>query len=489
MRRTTLVGVSAGVLVLGGTGPDTPVNLVRRANDAYRDGAISRALELYEKADELVPDDPTTLYDWGTALTAGDDRGLGERLLRKADSLAQSDEVRARARSNLGISQFVTGSALSEKDPHRSIELFESSAESARAALRLRPDDRQSRRQVEISRRAAKLIRDQLEMQQKLEDLTRQQREQSRQSRQEHERRREDDRQQPQPQDQPQDQQQDQPQGQQQDQAQDQQAKDEPTQDGQQHEGGQDGPEQRDEGSNGARPPIDLPSLLKSPASQDADQAGKGDDQSADESNQVDASEPGRDGEHQEGTEQGEPEQDQHQSDAQAGSGQGEVDQDSEPQPPQAPGGGSLDESQREISERTGELEQTLREAIDRDLVAGDKEFAQAMLRAIEEARKAQDAAEQDLGQQDFDKASGKQEQAASLLEMAQRLGDSGQSQSPPSDADQQPQAQDSGEGGGDEEPDPIAEGLLDKERKERVMRRDFQRRVMRGRRPPARDW
>ncbi len=398
--RSTLILVLAGTALAASSiasSSDSPFDLIERANLAYREGSLQRAITLYEEADDLGADDPLTLYNWGTALTATDERGLAERMFRKADEFAQSDELRARARFNLAHSLFVTASTLTEEDPRRAIELFDDSAKAAKAALRIDRGDSEAASHVEISHMAAQLVRDQLELAERLQELADRQRDQSH-------------------------------------------------------------------------------------ASQDAHQQQEQDQQDATEPNQQENEQP------QDPPEQ--PEQSPEQSDE-----QGELSEDtpSDAQPlgdSNSPPDDGLAQAQEDLSTETEGIAETLRRAIDNDLVAGDRDFVEAVLRAIEEARDSQDDATEDLDQERFDEAASNQEQAASLLEMAEqkanrmRADQPRDSQDPRQDDTQEPQS-----GGNDPIEDEQAQQLLEKERDEREMRRNFQRRIMRGRRGPARDW
>ncbi len=503
-RRTVVTtGTLAGLMLLG-AGPDSPRNLLTRANQAYRDGLIPRALDLYEEADELSPDDPTILYNWATALAGGDDRGLADRLFRKADMLAGDDEVRARARFNLAISLFTTASSLTEVDPQRAIAMFEDSAEAARACVRLRPDDLEAARHIEVARLAAQLVRDQLDLQKKLEALAREQREQAEQSQREAQRRREhrdDVERRPVPSEDP---------------RAGEESQQRPQQQDQQDEANQESGGQGEERSAPDVPDFNLPEFLQhllpqpdpsgerrrdetepapgqEPQRKDQNEGdGDSDTPRADGAQEEDAPTPPPDepapsdeaGEQRESPEngQGEP-QDAQPSEDRPGGGDNERREQS--QGPDA-------QAQRELNERTEDVAQTLRRAIEEDLVAGDRDFVEAVLRAIEEARRSQDQAQDQLERDEMDKAAQSQEQAASLLELAERLMNRGQGSPNPQQQDPQDQNNEPRqEGSRDDEQggDPMAEALLDKERAEREMRRAYQRRILRGRVRPKKDW
>ncbi len=498
-RRTVVMTSTLAGLALLGAGPDSPRNLLTRANQAFRDGLIPRALDLYEEADELSPDDPTILYNWATALASGDDRGLADRLFRKADTLAADDEVRARARFNLAISLFTTASSLTEVDPQRAIAMFEDSAEAARACVRLRPDDLEAARQVEVSRLAAQLVRDQLDLQKKLEELARQQREQAEQSQREAQRRQNDrddaDRRQDSPDD---------PQT-------GEQSAQGPQQQDQQDEGNQESGGQGEERSAPNAPDFNLPEFLQNllpqpdpsgersrdeaepPPGQDPQNEQGGDRQTprADGAKEEDAPAPPPD--------EATPSDEAGEQRESPESGQGEP-QDAQPSQDRPAGGNERREqsqgpdaqAQRDLNERTEDVAQTLRQAIEEDLVAGDRDFVEAVLRAIEEARKSQEQAEDHLERDEVEDAAQSQEQAASLLELAERLMDRGQGTPSPQQQDPQDQGDrpaQQGQQDDEQEGDPMAEALLDKERAEREMRRAYQRRILRGRVRPKKDW
>ncbi len=493
MSRSRALLVFAGTALAAGSmgsGPESAFGLIERANEAYREGRVELAVNLYEEAEGLSGEDALTLYNWGTALAAKDERGLSERMFRKADQLAgdslQSEELRSRARFNLAHSLFVTASTLTEEDPERAIELFDESAAAAKSALRMNPDDVEAAQHVEISRLAAQLVRDQLALAERVRELANRQREQSEASQDAHQEQQETEQQQEQPE-------QDQESGEQ-DQQPGEQPPEQPEQPSEQ--------QQPEESGEPSQTP-DLPSWLENLLG--PEQPGNQGESTPDEPETEDQTPPEQAGEGDE------PTQEQQTPPPQPG-GQdqqsGEQDRQPGEAPEQGPGGSppedppfeqdqspedQLEQAQSELNSQTEGIAETLRKAIENDMVAGDRDFVEAVLRAIEDARKNQDDAEVDLQQQEFDAAADEQEQAADLLEMAEEMLNQGQPQRPenqqePPPGDQDPEQQ-PGEGEGDGEPDEDAQNLLEKERREREMRRAYQRRVMRGRRAPERDW
>ncbi len=499
-RRRVILLASGAALAGLSLASDSPFNLLERANEAYREGRVSRALDLYEEADELGADDPLTLYNWGTALAASNERGLAERMFRKADEHAQSDDVRARARFNLAHSLFVTASTLTEEDPRRAIELFDESAKAAKSALRLNPADREAASHVEISRLAAQLVRDQLAMAERMRELANQQREQSRASQDAHhqqEQREQQQEQQQESQQQEQGEQQQQPQPS--EQAPQQQEQQPPEQGEQQDQ------QQSDEAGEPPQAP-DMPSWLQDLLGprRPADE-GQPTPQAPEQSEQ----QPAEAGEQPEqGGEPNAPESaGQNESQEQRARSQGRQPPGDQPQQPEGqsqdptpeqPSSGDepsqnqdLGEAQQELNTQTEGIAETLRKAIENDLVAGDREFAEAVLRAIEQARESQDDAQENLSEQQFDEAASEQQQAATLLEMAEQITNRTRSRQPreSQDAQSEENQQPQGSGQGEQVADEEAQELLDKERNERELRRAYQRRIMRGRRAPARDW
>ncbi len=449
-RTAWTLGTLSGLVLLG-AGPDSPRSLLLRANQAYRDGLIPRALDLYEQADELSPDDPTILYNWATALASGDDRGLADRLFRKADMLATNDEVRARARFNLAISLFTTAGMLTKVDPQRAIAMFEDSAEAARACVRLQPNDIDAARHVEVARLAAQLVRDQLDLRTRLEELAREQRNQAERTQRKAQQRRNE---QPAREQDP-------------NQAQDDQR------DSQALEN-----RREQERSTPGTPDFNLPGFLQNLPPQPDPSSDRRDRTETDETP------PPRQDESSErrsetGEEQPDASREQERNGRQERHGVSDADA----------------QAQRDLSEQTEEVARTLRRAMEEDIVAGDRDFAEAVLRAIEQARTSQEQAEEQLEQGEIEEAARSQEHAASLLELAERMMNRGQSlvsgqdherrnnpQQGDSPQQEQPQA-------GEQDGDPIAEALLDKERIEREMRRAYQRRILKGRVRPKKDW
>lgn len=505
----------AFALALLAGGADTPISLIERANQAYREGRVQRALDLYEEADELKPDDPEILYNWATALTTSDDRGLADRLFRKADALAESDALRARARQNLSHSLFVTASTLASVDPRKAIELFDESADAARAAWRLDNDNIDAARQVETSRLAAQLIRDQLRLAERLQQLSQDQRDEARNSAERARTRREAGQD---------------PQGQSPEtpnpEPQEPNEQDPPEQEAEQQPEAPEGespPSQgdKDPPASGEDQPFNLPGFLRdllnsgnrtppegerhppppdgTPPEAPPGEAAQPEPPPAPDPNDSEQreerqppetpGEPGGPGEESQAPTPGEASPEPRES-----AGDGEPSRETSAQQREASAEQrEMSAQQRGVSEETERLARTLREAMEEDLVAGDREFAEAVLRAIEEARKSQVSAEELLESAELEEASGAQEQAASLLDLAEQMLNRGQEP-------QQQEGEASEDGGGtpresseqtEEEPegDPIAERLLMKEREERQMRQAYQRRILRGRTAPARDW
>lgn len=177
-RRTDAVLIAGLLVGLAGLGLTDKAarGLVERGNEAYRNGMLDDAITLYERADERLADDAVLLYDRATALAATGERGRAESLFRKADAAAGSDEVRRAARFNLGHTLAGAGRELIAQDAQAAIDLLRQSAAAYKSVLRVDPTDHQAAANVERVRRTIKLIQDQLELEQKLEELQSQQR-------------------------------------------------------------------------------------------------------------------------------------------------------------------------------------------------------------------------------------------------------------------------------------------------------------------------
>lgn len=133
-RRAVIVVLAGGGLSLSWS---SERHSVERANRVHREGRIAQAAELYGiRADrgDLAPD---LQYNLGTALI-GLGSPSGEAGLTQGMS-SPSEEVQARARYNYGLSRLTRALEAGESDSTR--VHAQASVEANRSALRLRPDD------------------------------------------------------------------------------------------------------------------------------------------------------------------------------------------------------------------------------------------------------------------------------------------------------------------------------------------------------------
>ncbi|MCB9846308.1 MAG: hypothetical protein H6811_10030 [Phycisphaeraceae bacterium] len=413
-RIVRMAGVAA-LIACAGSGPlkDDHRRALDRANEAFREGRVAEAQEAYERLGDRTGPNALVLHNRALALAAQGEHGMAEQLLRKADELALSDDVRSSIRQSLGRSTFESAKVLLREDPHRSIEMLDQAAEAYRSALLVDPDNGQIRRNVETCRRAAQLVRDQLRLRETVPELAQRQRSQADRNR-------------------PED------------------AADTPT-------------EQEDRGPEPGGPPPEgtQPPAQNNPEVEPAP-ADPGDSDAPESESLPPAERP--------------------------------ASETTDQEPSEMPPGGLND--QRSISEETQDASETMRQAMDNGLVAGDEDFASAVKSALDAAREEQLQAEDRLEQNRPSEASEHQGRAAELLEMAQRMLQRGQPQPGQEGSgeqqqrgDQDQQNQQDRQQGDQPAGDPLADALLEKERKERQERMAYQRSIRRGRDPVARDW
>lgn len=459
-----------GVVALGMAAPPPPEEIARRAAEQFRTGDFAGAVADYELLTREHGETPQRLYNLATALAASGERSRAEPLLRRADELAADPSLRARARYNLAQSLFTTASAIVQEDPEQALGLFRRSAEAARAAWRLDPADQDAARHVEVARLAEKLVRDQLELHDRLQQAASEQRRQARNTRERVQAR------QPQPSAEPP------------------QSSDDP--DAQPQEGPPES-DARAEGRGREGEPIEAlppsPQGLMPPGQS----GGEPQEQARPEPGQSPRSEPAPDAppsEEAAPAQRGEEAQ-------RSGEGEGEAPEPPQAPPPQdrqgppppdedgpvtpGPGGGEPESEQQSLNQRTESLRDTLQRAIEHDLNVGDRDMVQALLDAIEAARNQQDQATDHLHQQRDADAAPRQEAAAELLELAEQMAQQMGQELP---QDEQGEG-DGASSGGDFAGDPVARELLDKEQREREMLNRYRRRIMQRPLGVERDW
>jgi len=141
-RWVTLIAVLA--LLLTGTGFDLPQSTYRAnraGKHALEEGDPARALEHFERAVELSPDDPRLLYNLGVALAKEGDLEQAEELWSDVAGRAEGELARD-AWFNRGIA------ALEQGDPEKAVGAFSES-------LLVDPDDLEARENLD---RALRMI-------------------------------------------------------------------------------------------------------------------------------------------------------------------------------------------------------------------------------------------------------------------------------------------------------------------------------------------
>ncbi len=172
-----LVAALAGFPALGG--PEH--RLISEGNEAFAREEFEAAAAHYQQALDKAPTLSEAAYNRACALVALEQFDLVPDLLRTADLYAPTDDARGRARYNLGAAFYRAGQAMTAEDPKEAIGRFKAAAAAFKAAVRVNAEDVEAKKALELSRRAIKLIEDQLAMPQNLRDLANDQRQQGEQ--------------------------------------------------------------------------------------------------------------------------------------------------------------------------------------------------------------------------------------------------------------------------------------------------------------------
>lgn len=108
------------------------LKLVKKGNDAFRDGKYSQALKSYEKADEAEPGNPVVLFDKGAALYRQEVFGKAREHFEQAAARAEDKSMTAECRNNIG--NCVYRQTVAEKDTKKKLEGLEKAANHYRHA-------------------------------------------------------------------------------------------------------------------------------------------------------------------------------------------------------------------------------------------------------------------------------------------------------------------------------------------------------------------
>ncbi|TVS03513.1 MAG: hypothetical protein EA423_08440 [Phycisphaerales bacterium] len=144
--------------------------LMHRGELMFKQGLPEEASVAFQQAAELDPGNAQAIYNRGIAVLTRGDRTLAADLFRDADRAGASDELRAKARFNLGVVLFERSRETVKDSPEEAMRLLRDSARAFRGSYRLSPDER-TLKNIEIVRRAEGLVAEQLELRRELNEL------------------------------------------------------------------------------------------------------------------------------------------------------------------------------------------------------------------------------------------------------------------------------------------------------------------------------
>ena len=150
---------------------DSARQLVRSGNNAYMAGDYGKSLEKYEKAAEVGPASPVILYNKGNALYKKGSYDEAIKVFEQAaiQSIQTEDQnLEAKSRFNMGNSTFRKAGILRSSDLQKSLEIYGQSAENYQAALQLNPELIDAGYNLEMARKAANRVLNEIKEQEKL---------------------------------------------------------------------------------------------------------------------------------------------------------------------------------------------------------------------------------------------------------------------------------------------------------------------------------
>ncbi len=171
----SLCSATADLRLCGECLAASPNDQIRLGNTQYRAGDYAEALKTYEGAAKADPKSLEARFNQGVAAYKSGDAELAQRLFREVDSAAGNPDLAALARYNLGVIESQRLQNEPPEDPEKALESLKSAASLFRGALDLAPADPDAARNLELTRRAIKDLREQIEqmkrMQQQMKDL------------------------------------------------------------------------------------------------------------------------------------------------------------------------------------------------------------------------------------------------------------------------------------------------------------------------------
>lgn len=161
MKRTPLLFL----LVLSAAGAaraESAPAIIRRGNEQYRAGEFAEALKTYKNAGEVDPDSLEAKFNQGVAAYKAGDREAAEQLFREIDSSGGRPDLASAARYNLGVIESQALRAQPPTDPEATLNGLKSIASKFRGSLDLAPEDSDAARNLELTRRSIKDLREQI---------------------------------------------------------------------------------------------------------------------------------------------------------------------------------------------------------------------------------------------------------------------------------------------------------------------------------------
>jgi len=159
-----------GVASLPGRAEEPWRRWAERGVEAFEAGDYERAAGYFDEAGSLAAQPIAELiYNLGCAQAGAGRFAMAEASFRQADRLDAPRELRVRSRFNLGLALLERGRSLAAVDVEQAIDTLTDSSRAFKAAWRLDPGDDRAAEHVEIARRLVQLLKDQLELPERLD--------------------------------------------------------------------------------------------------------------------------------------------------------------------------------------------------------------------------------------------------------------------------------------------------------------------------------
>lgn len=155
--------LAAGVLLacaVGDLRAESARGLVKRGNAAYEAERYDEAMKAYEQADVESPESPVVAFNQGAVHYRAEDYAAARQAFAEAARRSRDPAFEASCRYNTGNCWFKEARRQMDSDLKKAVEACENSVDSYQAALALKPDFLEAKRNIEVVRRLWKSILD-----------------------------------------------------------------------------------------------------------------------------------------------------------------------------------------------------------------------------------------------------------------------------------------------------------------------------------------